>query len=142
MKKIVRCNENDYSSLSEIWERSVRATHDFLTEKSIEEIRSALIPEYFPNVDLYAVDDSGSLAGFIGLSGEMIEMLFVDADCRGLGYGSMLLDFAKANGATRVDVNQQNPSALLFYISKGLHIIGLDDTDEAGRPYPILHLSL
>ena len=60
----------------------------------------------------------------------------------GLGYGSMLLDFAKANGATRVDVNQQNPSALLFYISKGFHIIGLDDTDEAGRPYPILHLSL
>ena len=124
MKKIVRCNENDYSSLSEIWERSVRATHDFLTEKSIEEIRSALIPEYFR------------------LAGEMIEMLFVDADCRGLGYGSMLLDFAKANGATRVDVNQQNPSALLFYISKGFHIIGLDDTDEAGRPYPILHLSL
>ena len=77
MKKIVRCNENDYSSLSEIWERSVRATHDFLTEKSIEEIRSALIPEYFPNVDLYAVDDSGSLAGFIGLSGEMIEMLLL-----------------------------------------------------------------
>ena len=64
----------------------------------------------------------------------MIEMLFVDADCRGLGYGSMLLDFAKANGATRVDVNQQNPSALLFYISKGFHIIGLDDTDEAEDP--------
>ena len=101
-----------------------------------------MIPEYFPNVDLYAVDDCGSLAGFIGLSGEMFEMLFVDADCRGLGYGSMLLDFAKANGATRVDVNQQNHSALRFYIAKGFHIIGRDDTDEAGRPYPILHLSL
>ena len=140
--RIMQCGKADYAALAGIWERSVRATHDFLSQDSIKEIGKALLSDYFPNVDLYVAVDNGSPVGFIGLSGEMIEMLFVDADCRGLGYGSMLLDFAKANGATRVDVNQQNPSALLFYISKGFHIIGLDDTDEAGRPYPILHLSL
>ncbi|MBD5359047.1 MAG: GNAT family N-acetyltransferase, partial [Bacteroides sp.] len=41
-----------------------------------------------------------------------------------------------------VDVNEQNISALNFYLAKGFKVTGRDETDEAGRPYPILHLSL
>lgn len=69
-------------------------------------------------------------------------MLFIDGDARGRGYGSTLIEFAKENGATKVDVNEQNPMALAFYQSKGFRIVGRDATDDAGRPYPILHLSL
>lgn len=143
MQRIVKCQTEDYVELSAIWERSVRATHDFLDEAAIVEIKAALIPDYFPNVELYAVaNNEDSLVGFIGLRDDMIEMLFIDSDCRGHGYGSMLIDFAKGRGATKVDVNEQNPLALTFYLAKGFRIIGRDDTDEAGRPYPILHLSL
>lgn len=140
--EIVRCNENDYKTLSEIWERSVRATHDFLKEEDFNEIRAALIPDYFPNVDLYAIADEGAYAGFIGLSPDAIEMLFIDSNRRGQGYGSALIEFAKRRGATKVDVNEQNPSALDFYKAKGFRVISRDETDAAGRPYPILHLSL
>lgn len=140
--KIRECVRDDYSSLVQIWERSVRATHDFLTETAIVEIREALVPLYFPNVDLYAVEDQGVLQGFIGLSESIIEMLFVDNGSRGKGYGSLLVDFARQQGATKVDVNEQNPSALGFYSAKGFRIIGRDEVDETGRPYPILHLSL
>lgn len=142
MHKIVRCNTEDYLTLAQIWERSVRATHFFLNEEDIEEIKSALIPNYFPNVDLYAVIDNETFVGFIGLRSNIIEMLFIDSCCRGKGYGSLLIDFAKENGAGKVDVNEQNPSALKFYKAKGFRITGRDDKDEAGRPYPILHLSL
>lgn len=142
MLKIVKCGRGDYATLAGIWERSVRATHDFLDEASFNEIRDALIPDYFPNVDLYAVSENDSLVGFIGLHGDMIEMLFIDSDARGQGYGSALIEFAKENGATRVDVNEQNPLALAFYQSKGFRIVGRDETDDTGRPYPILHLSL
>lgn len=69
-------------------------------------------------------------------------MLFIDGNCRNRGYGSALIDFAKQKGATKVDVNEQNPSALNFYTAKGFRIIARDETDDAGRPYPILHLSL
>ena len=65
MQKIVKCNKEDYATLSAIWERSVRATHDFLDEETITEIKAALVPSYFPNVELYAVSHKGSLAGFI-----------------------------------------------------------------------------
>lgn len=140
--EIAKCNENDYEALAMIWERSVRATHDFLTEKVIDEIKTALIPDYFPNVELYAIADNSILVGFIGLNSDSIEMLFIDNGHRGKGYGTALIDFAKKKGATKVDVNEQNPSALTFYEAKGFRIVSRDETDEAGRPYPILHLSL
>ena len=125
MKVIRRCMCEDYPALVAIWERSVRASHDFLDDDSIEEIKDALIPDYFPNVELYALSDNDSLVGFIGLHGNMIA----------------LIAFAFDKGATRVDVNEQNPSALAFYRAKGFKIIGRDATDDAGRPFPILHLA-
>lgn len=118
------------------------ATHDFLKEEDFNEIKVTLITDYFPNVDLYAIADNDVYTGFIGLSPGSIEMLFIDRDLRGQGYGSVLIDFAKQRGATKVDVNEQNPSALNFYKAKGFHIMSRDVTDDAGRPYPILHLSL
>ena len=139
--EIVRCTEKDYETLAGIWERSVMTTHDFLENEDFNEIKAALIPDYFPNVDLYAMADNGVYAGFIGLSPDSIEMLFIDSDRRGHGYGSALIEFAKQQGTAKVDVNEQNPSALNFYKAKGFRIIGRDETDDAGRPYPILHLS-
>lgn len=140
--KIIKCNKDNYATLAGIWERSVRATHDFLSEEVFDEIKSALIPDYFPHVELYAIVDNGIVTGFIGLSSDTIEMLFIDNVCRHKGYGSALIDFAKQKGITKVDVNEQNPSALNFYKAKGFRIIGRDETDDANRPYPILHLSL
>ena len=140
--EIVRCTEEDYETLAGIWERSVIATHNFLKEEDFNEIKAALSPDYFPNVDLYAIADKGAYVGFIGLSPDTIEMLFIDDGCRGQGYGSALIEFAKRRGATKVDVNEQNPSALNFYKTKGFRVISRDKADEADRPYPILHLSL
>lgn len=140
--RIIRCTEGDYGTLAGIWERSVRATHDFLKEEDFNEIRKALIPEYFPNVNLYAIVCDRVYARFIGLSSDTIEMLFVDSSYRGQGYGSALIDFARQRGATKVDVNQQYTFASGFYLAKGFRVISRDETDDAGRPYPILHMSL
>lgn len=140
--EIVRCYEGDYAMLAGIWERSVMATHNFLKEEDFNEIKAALIPDYFPNVELYAATTDGIPVGFIGLSPHTIEMLFIDNGRRCQGYGSALIEFAKQRGAIKVDVNEQNPFALRFYKSKGFHVVGRDETDDAGRTYPILHLSL
>ena len=42
----------------------------------------------------------------------------------------------------KVDVNEQNDKALGFYLRMGFRIIGRDETDGMGKPYPILHLQL
>ena len=57
--EIVRCCEDDYITLAGIWERSVKATHSFLKEEDFNEIRAALIPCYFPNVEIFGVLDNG-----------------------------------------------------------------------------------
>ena len=142
MTRIEPCNENDYKTLVEIWERSVRATHEFLTEKDIMEIKESLISKYFKAVSLYMIFDEETIAGFIGLYDHNIEMLFVDSNNMGKGLGSKLLDFAKSLGADSVDVNEQNPKALVFYQANGFHVVSRDEFDSDGRHFPILHLSL
>ena len=143
MRKIERCDAEKYPVLVEIWERAVRATHDFLDEKDIQEIKAALIPEYFPHVEVFVLeDDRCGAVGFIGVLGSKIEMLFVDSACHGQGCGTELIEFAINNGATAVDVNEQNPLAVGFYMNRGFCVMSRDETDDAGRPFPILHMAL
>ncbi len=159
MKLIRETTSADYLVLVEIWERAVRSSHAFLSEADIAEIREALIQQYFPNVNIYAIEidrpihahgngqdtppqtGGHTIAGFIGLLDGKIEMLFIDSQYQGKGYGSALIDFAIREGVVAVDVNEQNPSALAFYLSKGFRIVSRDPTDESNRPFPILHLS-
>lgn len=138
----MRCTENDYPTLVEVWERAVRPSHLFLSENDIEEIKCALVPEYFPAVELYAFVHNGVAVGFIGLAGAKIEMLIVDCSAQGRGIGTALINFAIGRGAAEVDVNEQNPLALKFYLARGFGVVGRDVSDDAGRPFPILHLSL
>ncbi|MDE6205677.1 MAG: GNAT family N-acetyltransferase [Duncaniella sp.] len=142
MSIIRNCRESDYPELVGVWERSVRASHDFLTETDIEEIKSKLAAEYFQCVKLVCVEDEGRIVGFTGMADGKIEMLFVDAERRGEGIGGVLMDYAIGRGATSVDVNEQNRAALGFYESRGFRVSGRDETDDAGRPFPILHMSL
>lgn len=139
--EIRKCGHADYPALIRLWERSVRATHSFLAESDILNIKEKLAVDYFPCVALTCAETDGVVTGFIGVSGDKIEMLFVDPSCFAKGIGSLLIGRAIASGAAFVDVNEQNYSALAFYKAKGFKIVGRSHTDDAGMPYPILHLS-
>lgn len=143
--EIQPAHPKDYVALEAIWSRSVLATHDFLHRADYEEIKANLITHYFPAVNLYqAVDlDSQQIVGFLGVLAGNVEMLFIDADARGKGIGTQLLDFAiKTLKATRVDVNEQNRQAVAFYQHYGCTLIQRNPLDSAGKPYPILMLQL
>ena len=132
----------EYPRLVAIWRGAVDATHDFLAEADRDEIESHLASDYFPHVDLY-VAEQGHPVGFAGVSGESLEMLFVDARRRGEGIGTGLLSFVVAEcGARTVDVNEQNAQAVAFYRRHGFTVAGRSELDDRGRPYPILHMAL
>lgn len=129
--------------LAELWEASVRATHDFLLEEDILFYRPFVVNEYLPAANLYVVREEGKPLAFIGISGKEIETLFVHPDARGKGYGKRLLEFAVDKfGADKVDVNEQNEQAVGFYRRMGFDVVGRDETDGYGKPFPILHLKL
>ena len=139
---IVEACVEDYETLAGVWERSVRATHHFLTEQDILHFRERIMDCYFPQVELWKYVEDGKVCGFIGLS-DTIEMLFVDPDCFRRGIGSRLLAFAVTEkGMTRVDVNEQNPGAMAFYRAHGFEPVSRSETDSEGNHFPIIYHSL
>ena len=134
---------NDYPHLLQVWEASVRATHDFLPESYIVLLRE-LVPKYLDAVMLICCKDARQrITGFAGVAAGRVEMLFVDPQHRGQGIGKLLLRHAiNELNADELDVNEQNPQAIGFYAKQGFEVIGRSETDGMGKPYPLLHLRL
>jgi putative acetyltransferase len=133
----------DRDELVEIWLRSVRETHAFLTENDIHALLPLVRQELRgEDLELWVLtSEDGTSIGFMGLSIAKVEALFLDPDHRRRGGGRMLLDHARRRkGALAVDVNEQNPEAVRFYEALGFTIIGRSPVDDAGRPFPVLHM--
>ena len=141
--KIEPALSSDFPELIEIWERSVRGTHDFLSEQDIQELKPLILTTYFPQVQLFKAIESNTTLGFIGIHEAMIEMLFIDADQRAQGVGKQLVEFVIDQfDVSLVDVNEQNSQAVGFYQHLGFQQIARSALDGQGKPYPILHLRL
>ena len=137
--------EADYDELLQVWEASVRSSHHFLTEEDIQYYKPLIRNEYFRAVELYLIRDeqSGHIAAFMGLSDELVEMLFVHPSQQGKGYGRLFIEYAlRGKNIRKVDVNEQNEQASHFYLSRGFEVVSRDATDGQGKPYPILHLQM
>ncbi len=137
--KIESATESDFPEIVDVWEASVRATHDFLSEVDIQDLRPLILNEYLTAVDLYCVRADGKILGFLGLSLDKIEMLFIRPEARGKGIGQRLVRFALDEKRIRkVDVNEQNPQAVGFYEHLGFATVGRSPFDPQGKPFPIL----
>jgi len=136
--------DSDRDSLISIWERSVRATHHFLTGADIEDLRPLAAEELRSgSIDLWVLVNANNVPlGFMGIVNERIEALFLDPVAHGKGGGRRLVAHAQSSwpGALVVDVNEQNEAGRAFYESLGFSVIGRSDLDGAGRPFPLLHL--
>ena len=132
-----------FAELLDVWESSVRATHDFITEDDIEFFKPIILEQAFPVTELRCVkDDNGSILGFVGVIDDKIEMLFVSDTARGKGIGKVLLSFAIEHlNASKVDVNEQNPLAVGFYQYMGFSVTSRSPLDDMGKPFPILHMT-
>ena len=141
---IENVTSRNFAELLVVWEDSVRATHDFITDADIAEFKPMIMAHAFPAVTLRCVKgDNQKILGFIGVAENKIEMLFVLNKCRGQGIGKQLLNFAiNELEATKVDVNEQNPLAVEFCKYMGFDITSRSPLDDMGKPFPILHMSL
>jgi putative acetyltransferase len=135
---------SDHTLLLPVWERSVRATHDFLDEAAIELLRPR-VSEILASdaLELWVLANEADVPiGFLGMAGGAIEALFLEPEHRRTGGGRRLVAHAQAlrGGALTVDVNEQNLAARRFYAALGFVVVGRSPVDENGLPYPILHL--
>ena len=142
-----RVSEKD--ALFALWERSVRASHHFLTEEDILFYRPLVKEVLVSDMEFWTAQDyaSGSPLGFMGLAtGEFgeawrLEALFVEPEHFQQGVGTLLVTQARLlKGRLSLDVNEQNPDARDFYRRLGFAETGRSPLDGAGRPFPLIHM--
>lgn len=126
--------------LLQIWERSVRAMHLFLSDAEVNRIKE-YVPRAFEGVEHLIVAEAEKPVAFMGTQNGRLEMLFVAPEERGRGIGRQLLQYGvESYGVFEVTVNEQNPQAVGFYERMGFETYKRTDTDEEGAPYPLLYM--
>ena len=140
----VKCRDSKLvEQLLIVWESSVRATHNFLSESEIENIKK-YVPQAINEIPyLIVIEDENQIpVGFMGIVDQHLEMLFVANEQRGKGYGKSLLNYGIEKYLINdLAVNAQNPSAKGFYEHMGFSVYKQTDHDEQGNPYPLFYMS-
>lgn len=128
--------------LLKLWEGSVKATHLFLTNFEIAQIKQ-YVPQALKEVPILVIaeDENGKPMGFMGIADRMLEMLFISNENRGQGIGRQLLQYGMDTYAVNeLSVNEQNPLAKGFYEQMGFVVFKRTELDEQGNPYPLLYM--
>ncbi len=127
-------------ALLDVWERSVRATHLFLSDAEVGSIKE-YVPQALEGVERLVVAGATAPVAFMGTENGRLEMLFVAPEERGRGIGKQLLQLGfDTYGVVEVTVNEQNPQAVGFYERMGFETYRRTDLDEEGNPYPLLYM--
>jgi len=137
-----RAQPEDRPRMLDVWEQSVRATHHFLSETDVLGLKPLVAAELAGSIDWWVLEVAEVVVGFLGFAADAIEALFLHPEHLRRGGGRLLVEHAQslAHGSLKVDVNEQNSTARLFYEALGFVVGGRSPIDSGGRPFPILHL--
>ncbi|EHO54473.1 GNAT family N-acetyltransferase [Lentilactobacillus kisonensis] len=143
--KIVEVNEISpklIRSLLAVWESSVKGTHLFLTDDEIQNIKT-YIPTAIQHVQhlVLIANENNYPVGFMGITDQTLEMLFISNECRGKGLGKQLLTYGiNKYSVNKLSVNEQNPLAQGFYEHMGFEVYKRTELDEQGNNFPIRYM--
>ena len=122
--------EGDLTAIMQTWLDTNVKTHDFIPKEywtdHYEMVRRAL-----PQAEIYVHEDDATkqIDGFIGLSEDYIEGLFVREGVQSNGIGKQLLEYAKCiKSNMSLRVYQKNTRAIRFY-QREQFVIRSENTD-------------
>ncbi len=144
IKEIKDRNSLIINQLLEVWEDSVKATHLFLSNEEIKNIKE-YVPQAILGVSHLVIieNESHQPIAFMGIEDTKLEMLFIKNSERGKGIGKQLLNYGiEKYNVNELAVNEQNPNAKGFYEYMGFKTYKRTELDEQGNPYPILYMRL
>lgn len=119
----------DINKVAEIWLDTNIKTHYFISAQYWKS-NFELVKELLLQATVYVYEDKQEIQGFIGLSNEYIEGIFVSAEMQSQGIGKILLDYVKGKRNKLIlNVYQKNTRAISFYQREGFEIqySGLDE---------------
>ena len=119
----------DINKVAEIWLDTNIKTHYFISAQYWKS-NFELVKELLLQATVYVYEDKQEIQGFIGLSNEYIEGIFVSAEMKSQGIGKILLNYVKGKRNKLIlNVYQKNTRAISFYQREGFEIqySGLDE---------------
>lgn len=123
--------ENDLTAIMQIWLDTNVKTHCFIPKEywtdHYERVKSAL-----PQAEVYVYEEDATkqIDGFIGLSKDYMEGIFVREGVRSKGIGKQLLEYAKCvKSNMRLCVYQKNTRAIRFY-QREQFVIQSENTED------------
>ncbi len=136
--------DNLINQLLEVWEDSVKATHTFLSNEEIENIKK-YVPQALKGITHLIIieNESHQPIAFMGIEKSKLEMLFIKNSERGKGLGKKLLNYGIKNyNVNDLAVNEDNPQAKSFYEHMGFKVYQRNELDDQGNTYPVLYMRL
>lgn len=109
--------ENDLFAVMQIWLETNIKAHSFIP-KDYWTDNYAMVKNILPQAEIYVYedDDTNQIDGFIGLTDNYIEGIFVRESIQSRGIGKQLLNYAKQiKSSMRLSVYQKNTRAITFY---------------------------
>ena len=128
---IRKFGNSDLISVMEIWLHTNIQTHSFISRNYwIENYK--LVKEMLPQAEIYVCEDDSSnrIEGFIGLTNNYIEGIFVRDNAQSKGIGKQLLDYIKTlKSSLALSVYQKNERAIRFYQREqfAIHSVNMDE---------------
>lgn len=119
----------DINKVAEIWLDTNIKTHYFISAQYWKS-NFELVKKLLLQATVYVYEDKQEIQGFIGLSNEYIEGIFVSAEMQSQGIGKILLNYVKGKRNKLIlNVYQKNTRAISFYQREGFEIqySGLDE---------------
>lgn len=119
----------DINKVASIWLDTNLKAHYFISSEYWKS-NFELVKEMLLQAEVYVYKNGQKIQGFIGLSDEYIEGIFVSDEVQSHGIGKLLLDYVKDRKAKlSLNVYQKNTRAIHFYQREGFKIQqeGLDE---------------
>lgn len=120
---IRKFEKNDINDIMRIWKNENIKAHSFIP-KEYWENNYNYVKGILPNAEIYVYLIKENIVGFIGLSQNFIEGIFVDANNQCNGIGTLLLNKVKENrNVLSLNVYKNNKNAIKFYEKNNFKII-------------------
>ena len=112
----------DINRVVDIWLKTNLKAHYFIPEQYWTS-NYELVKEMMSQAEVYVYEDDKMIQGFVGLSNEYIEGIFVSDEMQSRGIGKILLDYIKdKKDRLQLKVYQKNVRAMSFYQREGFTI--------------------
>lgn len=133
---IRKLEKDDIDAVMKIWRDGNIKAHTFIA-KEYWDNNYDYVKEILPNSEIYVYIYKEKIVGFIGISNNYIEGIFVDNNNQRNGIGKSLLNKVKENKESlTLEVYEKNINAINFYKKNGFIVVKeIMDEDTGERVY-------